>query len=307
MKPVPYAKFVPSVVKIYSGYRYSPATLNRVTMVLRQLGGLGCKSTADLTTGLMTDYVTWLKVNVTTNHNTINGYLSAAQAICTYAIEEGYLERHPSWRRVRLPATPMRKNVPPTYDQAAELLAHLAAKTDWEGRRLSALAWLATYVGPRLREATYAHLSDLDEPCETFAVDPLRQKRKRTKTLGSARVIPLPAVLSAVLRDWRPLAGPTWLFPGIKRVGPWDGGSHAGRPLGRLQAAAREVGIEHVTFHSLRHAFGTFALTEWNLPSWVVQQVMGHASLRTTEGYLHAGRPARVRELIQGVGFEPRA
>jgi integrase len=272
-------------------------------MVLKHLAELGVMSTSDLTTGTMVRYVSFLGDRGVTNHNTVNGYLSTLAAACTYAIEEGWLDRPPIWRRVRMRPTPMVKNVPPDPGELAELLAHLDRKTDWAGRRLCGMAWTVSLTGCRLGEAGYGWIEDLDLEREEYRVNPLRHPRSVAKTEASERVIPLPAVLVEVLRRWLPFAGEgPWLFPGTKRRGPWMGGQVGDRPLGHLQAAAKEVGIERITWHSLRHAYATFAL-EQGIPAWVVQQVLGHTDLRTTEGYLRLRNSPKIRPYVRELRY----
>lgn len=302
MRAVELSRLTEVAVGIYEGPRYSPATVGRVRMVLRQLEECGCRTTEDLTTATMVRYCESLRCRGVTNPNTVNGYLSAIAAVCTLAVEEGWLDKPPTWRRVRLPPLEMVKNAPPEYDQLCELLARLGRKRTWPGRRLAALAWTISLTGPRLREALYAPLEDLSLERAQLKIDPKRQPTKRLKTLTSARTLPLPAALVDVLARWVPDAGSTWLFPGVRQRGPWDGGPHGSRPIDALQTAALEVGIAHITWHALRHAYGTFALTEWGVPLWVVQAVMGHASIRTTEHYLHHRRSlAKMAAAMQGI------
>lgn len=307
MRPVPFRDFVDAVTAIYAGPRYSPHTRLRLRMVLRQLQQLGVQTTADLTTATMVSYVGYLNGQGVCNANTVNGYLSAIAAAVTFAVEEGWLDKAPVWRRVRCRPTPMQKNRPPDPGRIAELLAHLARLRTWEGRRLSALCWHVALTGCRLQEAGYGWIADLDLDDGTYYVNPMRQPGRRLKTESSARVVPLPAVLIEVHRQWLPYAEPgPWLFPGVKRRGPWVGGQMNDRPLGHLQRVARKLGITRITWHSLRHAYATFAL-EHGVPSWVVQQVMGHTSLRTTEGYLNLRNSPKIRPYVRELRYEAMA
>ncbi len=60
----------------------------------------------------------------------------------------------------------------------------------------------------------------------------------------------------------------------------------------RFYAALRRAGLGHrrrgdkpMTFHDLRHTFGTLAVKVWDLPK--VQGYMGHANIGTTMIYIH--------------------
>ena len=285
MSPIPFPEFRDRVLSLYSTGRHARPTLTRMTQVLRELESLGPATTADLTTELMARYVT--ARGPLANPNTTNGYLSALAAACSYAVEEGWLDHRPAWRRVRpRPARPIR-NRPRRYEEVARLLDHLVEHRaeSWEAHRLCALVWLVALTGARRNEALWLSVSDVDMVGRTVRIAP--GLHHRLKTVQSERTIPLPDVLVCVLVDWVPLTGSVWLFPGLRRRGPWTGGSAVSRPLGAIQRAAAEAGVPRLTVHSLRHSFGSAAVGRWSLPVWLVQRVMGHSDSRTTELYLH--------------------
>ena len=301
-RPLPFDEFRSRVDRLYSTGRHAPGTRTRMALVLRELAALGVETTAGLTTDAMARYV--LSKGPGANRNTVNGYLASIAAACSYAVEEGWLARPPAWRRVRLRSSRMVKNLPPTYEQMGRLLAHLrvcAASGRWVDRRLNALVWTFSLTALRLREATRLQLADveLDGPVPTLAVVP----RRRLKTEASAARVAVPDRLAAVLRPWLAEAGPLWVFPGVKRRGPWDGGSPGYKPIDHLRRAASEVGIARITWHSLRHAFGTYAIERWNQPVWVVQRQMRHTDMRTTLGYAHLDDSPAVAASLRAVGY----
>ena len=60
----------------------------------------------------------------------------------------------------------------------------------------------------------------------------------------------------------------------------------------RFYTALEDAGLGHkrleakpITFHDLRHTFGTLAVGAWDLPR--VKAYMGHADISTTMGYVH--------------------
>ncbi len=53
----------------------------------------------------------------------------------------------------------------------------------------------------------------------------------------------------------------------------------------RYYAAIKSAGLRRITFHSLRHCFGSAAITR--LDPFAVQSYMGHQHYSTTQRYLH--------------------
>jgi len=101
------------------------------------------------------------------------------------------------------------------------------------------------------------------------------------------RYVMLPERLLPELRAcWKRYRPQNYLFEG----------KHPGRPVSQrsvsqaLAFARRQAGIsKRVTMHSLRHAFGTHLL-EAGVNVRVIQALLGHRSLATTQIYVHLAR-----------------
>lgn len=113
------------------------------------------------------------------------------------------------------------------------------------------------------------------------------------------RLAPLPpALLGDLRRVWATHRHPVWLFGNKRGSAHVDPGE-----LYKVFAQVRhEQGLEDtVKPHSLRHSFAT-RLLERGVPAETVRILLGHASLKTTQTYLHLTEPIRrqVNEVVSG-------
>lgn len=275
---------------LYSSGKHAKKTRLKLLQVLGILGNIPAaeglprvSTTSDLTTLTMSRYVR-IRLNAGIAQNTINGELGYLRTICNYAIEQGYLDRAPAWRRLRLREQPTTLNEPLSVEDATRLFELLHSRSiEWEGHRLFALYALILMTGVRRDEALLAHGEDVK--LSESKLD-LVERRARFKTAASANFVPLPPPLIEILREWIPRSRSTYLFPGVQRKGPWTGGPAGNKALDQLQAAGKEVGIGHVTWHGLRHTYGTHALVHFKMEMWAVQRTMRHTDSRTTQRYL---------------------
>jgi len=113
------------------------------------------------------------------------------------------------------------------------------------------------------------------------------------------RLAPLPRGLYLDLRSvWTTRQHPVWLF------GNRQGSNHVNKgDLYQVFAQVRsELGLSgEVKPHSLRHSFAT-RLLERGVPVETVRILLGHASIKTTQTYLHLTEPIRrqVNEVVSG-------
>jgi integrase/recombinase XerC len=202
--------------------------------------------------------------------------LSAVRTFLNYLIETGVLKSN-AGVHVQAPKAP--RHLPATLDadQVASLLA--ISGEDPETLRDRAILELFYSSGLRLAELVGLDLGDVDVADRT-----VRVTGKGSKT----RVVPVGKKALAALHDWQAVraelarSGETALFVGVrgsrisprtvqKRVNEWA--KRQGAPTG-------------VHPHMLRHSFATHLLeSSRNLRA--VQELLGHASLSTTQVYTH--------------------
>ena len=155
-------------------------------------------------------------------------------------------------------------------------------------------------AGARISEAVGLDVDDLDlgEPASVRLLG--KGDKQRIVPLGSYAVTALDAYL---VRAWPALATAGRGTPAVflnqrgarlSRQSAWDA----------LQRAAERAGLEgHVSPHTLRHSFATHLL-DGGADVRVVQELLGHASVTTTQIYTLVS-PQRLREVYAGA--HPRA
>jgi integrase/recombinase XerC len=202
--------------------------------------------------------------------------LAAVRTFFGYLTREGVLTGNPALD-IRAPKTARRLPATPDVDQMARLLS-MRPQDTLQVRDL-ALMELLYSSGLRLAELVTLQLSDLH-----LAAAEVRVLGKGSKE----RVVPVGRLAVAALRAW--LAQRALLAaPGQEAVFV----GRAGRPLGaravqlRVAAHARSMGLPmHLHPHMFRHAFATHLL-ESSHDLRAVQDLLGHASIGTTQIYTH--------------------
>lgn len=160
------------------------------------------------------------------------------------------------------------------------------AWSDWA--LLDFALWLtATMAGLRQGELIALRRRDLKWLESKIGIRKNRTRKhgdRTPKSKASRRDVPLPdllaVVLDALLRRSKFQADDARVF----------GNPETGEPISpkamdeRLEAAAKAAGIRSISFHGLRHTFGT-QCARAGVPMRTLQQWMGHARISTTEIY----------------------
>jgi len=220
---------------------------------------------------------------------------AAVRQFYRFALGEGWRQDDPS-RRLDAPkkGRPLPKSL--SRDEIERLLAAAAARDGAAGLRLVALVELAYASGLRVSELLALRV-------EAVRRDPayliVRGKG------GKERLAPLNATAREATKAWlaardaarRPQAPDSpWLFPS-----PVGRGHLTPRRFAQLlDEAAIVAGIDpaRVSPHVLRHAFATHLL-EGGADLRVVQTLLGHADIGTTQIYTHVATD-RLTEVVHG-------
>jgi len=208
--------------------------------------------------------------------------LTALRLLFAHLLAERAVQRDPC-SLLRAPV--LRRSLPHALD-VSEVEALLAAPAGqgWRDVRDRALLEVLYACGARVSEAVGLRTDDLEPSLRV-----LRLTGKGSKT----RLVPCGARARAALQAW--IHGPRAGLPGaarrsevfLTRSGAALDRTNAWR---RVKAAALRAGLElRVTPHTLRHSFATH-LIEGGADIRSVQEMLGHASITTTEVYTHLDR-----------------
>jgi integrase/recombinase XerC len=211
----------------------------------------------------------------------VSRQLSAIRGFYRFAVRRRWLEADPA-QRIRLPVTDKRL---PVHLDPEEVLALLAAPQGDGPFALRDRALLEVLYGAGLR---VSELVGLDW-------DDLELDERRVRVLGKGgkeRLVPLGRPACEALRTYRPVRDR--LLAGARQPDPRAvflnrfGGRLSARSVRRLlDKRIVQAGILYdISPHGLRHAFATHLLSAGaDLRS--IQELLGHASLSTTQTYTH--------------------
>jgi len=219
---------------------------------------------------------------------------AAVRQFYRFVLGEGWRDDDPS-RRVEAPkkGRPLPKVL--SREEMDRLIGAASARDGAQGLRFGCMVELAYASGLRISELTAL-------PLAALARDPayLIVKGKG----GKERLAPLNEAARAAVKAYL-AARPSFLPKGDK-ANPWlfPSRGKAGRLTPRrfaqvLDEAAAGAGIdpERVSPHVLRHAFATHLL-EGGADLRVVQKLLGHADIATTQIYTHVASD-RLREVVE--------
>lgn len=224
--------------------------------------------------------------------------LASIRGFHQFAAFEGWADTDPS-ADVHPPQRPRRLPKALSIDQVAAILDHSGSLDSLAGLRNRALLELLYASGARISEAVALDLDDIDTQ-ESYVRLFGKGRKERAVPLGGAAI----AALDAYLVRARPV------FTQRARGTPAVFVNQRGGRLSRQSAwtilgtAAQRAGLEtHVSPHTLRHSFATHLLAG-GADVRVVQELLGHASVTTTQLYTLI-TPDMLREVY--VSAHPRA
>jgi len=148
--------------------------------------------------------------------------------------------------------------------------------------------------GLRLGEAVKIQISHIEKSTSNLTI---------IGKYNRQRLVPIPPTTLKALRDaWKGHRHKKYLFP--NRYGKTHVSDCSVRVA--FKKVCFSVGIKDVTPHVFRHSFAT-RLVENGVDTRIVQMLLGHASIRSTEIYTHLTTPiqSKVRKVIEKIITSP--
>lgn len=203
----------------------------------------------------------------------------SVRAFHRFALREGLSPVDPA-RDVRPSAVPRRLPKALPYDDVLALITCAGDDETPAGLRDRALVELLYGTGTRISEAVGLDVDDVDLDDRTVVVTGKGDKQ---------RILPLGGMAADAVAAYEVRGRPALAAKGA--AGHRLFLNSLGRPMSRqtayavVQSAAERAGLSHVIGpHTLRHSFATHLL-ERGADVRVVQELLGHASVTTTQIY----------------------
>ena len=213
---------------------------------------------------------------------TYNREVSLLSVLMNYGKREldWKLDRNPCEGK-RLPE-PKTKLTTLTYSDAAKMIGAV----NQQAPHTVDLIDLGCQTGCRKNELLQLEWQRVD-----FKRNEIILRAEDTKTAKPRRVPMNEAARVVLLRRARIRAeicpDTPWVFFHVRRVRNKEIGDRIGDVKRSIKSAARRVGLEGVTFHTLRHTCASW-LGQEGIGSLTIRDILGHTSIRTTDRYLHS-------------------
>ena len=231
-------------------------------------------------------FVSWL-IRRGLNRSSVARKLSSVRSFLHHVVREGRIESSPA-DGVPAPRVPRRLPRDLSVDEVTALLDRIAGD-DRASLRDRAVLELLYATGLRVGELVSLDLDDVDLSSAMVRV---------LGKGGKERIVPFGSKAAGALRRWLAAS------PELRRRGGESaalflnlrGGRLTDRSVRRiLDRRLREAAVRgHVSPHALRHSFATHLLGG-GADLRAIQELLGHASLSTTQRYTHVDTVSLMR------------
>ena len=252
----------------------------------------GRKDLAKASMGDLAGHIRWLSKSKGYNPTTVTRHLATMRVFYRWLHATGAIPRDPA-RLLERPTAWKRLPGAMTERQMATLVEFPSKEAGDLWLRDRTLLELLYSGGLRASEVASVKVSDFHETLGVLAV---------TGKGGKQRVVPIGVPAIAWTKRYIEECRPNLAKSGAGRDAHRLLLSFTGRPLERVavwqivKRVARAAGMDDVHPHTLRHSFATH-LVVGGADLRVVQELLGHASVVTTQVYTHVSK-ARLQEVI---------
>lgn len=244
---------------------YSPQTISVYISSIVCLSRYYHRSPDQLSNEQIKDYLHDCIVNKHQSVSCINQTISALKILLVDVLGR-------KWESYQLPRPRREKKLPVIFSRQ-EVSTLLNAVTNLKHKAIISLAYAS---GLRLNEVRMLKPEDIDSQRMQIRVCNGKGNKMRMVLLSSTAL----NLLRLYYKKFRP---ETWLFEGLIPEHP----IHQRTIEHQFHKYVIKAGIKkNVCFHSLRHSFATHLL-EQGTNLRIIQQLLGHHSLKTTSVYLH--------------------
>jgi integrase len=278
-------------------------TLRHNRYLFARLKKLGYKKFSDLDENVIRQYQAAYK-HLSDMSQRI--YFGQLQSMLNRIYNSGYVNSIPALPPLApIFSIPRPRALPPDPTEVHCLLNYLRhhASDSWEANRLYALASTLAFSGIEITRVTHLLVSDVDLFKDViFTRGNSFQAKPRMRTRVPVAV-PIPPELKPILAAWVRRTGCKWLFPGVRRKGPWciQAGSKDGNSGYRqhLKAACQCAGVDgdDITADKLHRYFASNIKASARNAR---QQALA-ANIRPAVELAGPNEPARIRDKTKGV------
>jgi integrase/recombinase XerC len=289
-------EFLVNLAAVNSGSASTTDSYRRdLTRFLNYLHREGVEELGAVDRIVVLDYVNYLRTGKDfkkpLSSRTIARNLSALRTFYRYLNERGITEANP-FAAIKLPG---QKRKLPDYlfeDEVDELMSCFDLNDDWQYRDRTLFETMYG-CGLRVSEAAGLKIGDIDTANQVLTIVGKGSK---------ARVVPYYPLIGQLLEHWLTVIRPKYM------AAPHDyvfinqkGQKLTSRGIEYLlNKAVRDHGLTmQLHPHTLRHSFATHLL-DAGVDLRVVQELLGHANLSTTQIYTHVTME-RLRQTYDGV------
>lgn len=287
--------------EVYGGVKEASFRAYQALIRRHLLPRLGFVPLASLTTAMVCDLIAAMEA-AGLSYSTIKGAFRLLNAALRFAVEEGMIARNPC-RRIRIQQKERPEQRVLTLEEQ-DRLRRGAQGAD------GLMALLGLYTGMRLGEVCALKWADVRWESGTIAVRRSAQRVRAEESACRAARTRLVAGLPKTARSQRLLPVPAFLLERLSAFRQTACGAQTDFIFGRERPAEprtvqrrfckrmREMGVQGVHFHTLRHSFAT-RLLELGADVKTVSVLLGHSTARITLDFYAHSLPEDQRTAVE--------